>query len=70
MKMTKLVFDSKEMARMAALIEEIASDLRRRSVDFDDAKREALVKHVLEVASIGISDPNEIRALVLERYKL
>ncbi len=70
MKMTKLVFDSKEMARMAALIEEITSDLRRRSVEFDDAKREALVKHVLEVASIDISDSNEIRALVLERYKL
>jgi hypothetical protein len=68
MKVTKLVFDSKEMARMAALIEEIASELRDRPGGLDDANREALIKHVLDVASKGISDPDEIRALVLERY--
>lgn len=68
MKTTKLFFNSAEISVLAALTAELAMDLLRRGVGLDERKRRDLTRRVLDVAASGISDPHEIRTLVLERY--
>jgi hypothetical protein len=69
MKTTKLFFDSPEMAVLATVIADLVKDLASRGTLIEEERRPEITQLVLKIASRGITDPDEIRLLVLDRFK-
>ena len=68
MKKTKTFFESGEMSALAAIVADCAKALEAGGAAVDDAKREDITLYVLKIASRGITDPNEMRELVIAHF--
>jgi hypothetical protein len=69
MKKTKSFFETGEMNRLAAVVADCAKAFEERGLAVDDARREEITKSVLQIASRGIIDPDEIRELMVDRLR-
>jgi hypothetical protein len=65
MKKTKPYFETPEMEKLSGIIVDCVRALGANGIEIDDAKHDEITRHVIEIASKGISDPEEIRELVL-----
>jgi hypothetical protein len=65
MKKTKTYFETPEMEKLSGIIVDCVRTLEADGVTIDAAKQDDLTRRVIEIASKGISDPDEIRELVL-----
>jgi hypothetical protein len=65
MKKTKMYFETPEMETLSGIIADCARALEADGIAVDAAKQDELTRRVIEIASKGISDPDEIRELVL-----
>ena len=68
MKKTKLYFDSLEVTALREIVAACVEDLEKRSVTVDAKKHAAITQRVVKIASRGISDPDEMRELVVSHF--
>lgn len=67
MKKTKTFFETAEMDVLSSIVADCTKMIDERGVEVDDAKHREILQRVIEIASQGLSDPEEIRELVLAR---
>jgi hypothetical protein len=69
MKKTKTFFETADMNKLAGIVADCAKAIEERGIRVDEAKREEITKSVLQIASRGITDPDEIRELMVGRLQ-